>query len=241
MKPHWLVPALVGGAIAAAYRLLMSPVSQLVGSFPFRGDLPDKVIALTFDDGPNEPYTSQIADFLATENIRGTFFQVGICINRFPDMPAALLRQGHVIGNHSYSHRMLRCIRPAAQRTETLTTQTILTSAIGRIPALYRPPWLLRTPSLYSVLRSHNLQPVSGTFCHPLEVLQPTPERIAARALKKAKPGAILIFHDGFDSRVGHRGHTVFAVKLVVAELQSAGYRFVTVDEMLGVNAYSTL
>ncbi|MET3807774.1 peptidoglycan/xylan/chitin deacetylase (PgdA/CDA1 family) [Nakamurella sp. UYEF19] len=242
------------GVSGAAYWLMLSSYSQALGRFPFRGFRPDdgrkadsgkaathqKVIALTFDDGPNEPFTSQIADFLHEHGITATFFQVGRCVARFPDVPAALIEQGHVIGNHSYSHAMGRCVRPAAQRTETAVTQEILTRVTGRTPMLYRPPWLLRTPALFKTLRGHGLQAVSGEFAHAFEVFQPSARRIATRALAKARPGAILIFHDGFDSRGGDRAMTVAATKIVVGALLDQGYRFATVDDLLGIPAYRT-
>lgn len=240
IRPSRRTAALFGvtGTLALSYWVLGSPNSQLLGSFPHHRAQADRVIALTFDDGPNEPYTSQIGDFLADEQIRATFFQVGACVERFPDVPAQLMRQGHVIGNHSYSHRVLRCVRPGAQRRETARAQQVLNSALGRRPALYRPPWLLRTPFLMRSLKQAGLQPISGTFCHAFEVFQPSPERIAGRALAKARPGAILIFHDGFDARGGDRRNTVAAAKMVVASLKEMGYRFVAVDDLLAVPAY---
>ncbi len=235
---RWLVG--LAGAVAAGYWTMFSSYSQLLGWFPFRATTGEKVIALTFDDGPNEPYTSQIADFLAAAAVRATFFQVGTCVQRHPEVTARLLRDGHVIGNHSHSHSMIRCVRPSAQRVETETAQRVLTAALGRTPALYRPPWLLRTPTLGAILRRHRLQPISGEFCHAFEVFQPSPVRIAGRALAKARPGAVLIFHDGFDARGGNRANTVAATKLVVTKLIDDGYRFVTIDELFDIPAYRT-
>lgn len=226
------------GIPALAYWIFGSPFSQLLGRFPFRGSDHPRVIALTFDDGPNEPYTSQIADFLHGEGIRATFFQVGVCVERFPAVSREMVRQGHVIGNHSTSHRILRCLTPAVQRTETEAAQRVIYAAIGREPALYRPPWLLRTPSLLRLLGDFGVQPVSGEFCHALEVFQPSPQRIARRALAKSRPGAILIFHDGFDGRGGDRSNTVESIKIVVDSLRRRGFRFVTVDELLDTAAY---
>ncbi|HEY4992948.1 MAG TPA: polysaccharide deacetylase family protein [Nakamurella sp.] len=230
--------AVAGVTAAAGYWTMMSPYSQLLGPFPHRADSADKVIALTFDDGPNEPYTSQIAELLARTGIRATFFQVGECVERFPHVTARLARDGHVIGDHSHSHHLGRCLRVESQRSETRLAQDAITRVIGRTPALYRPPWLIRTPTLPAVLRRNGLSPVSGEFCHALEVCQPPPPRIARRALAKARPGAILIFHDGFDARGGNRANTVAAVHLVVTELTRRGYQFVTVDDLLGIPAY---
>ena len=232
-------PAVLAATTAAGYWLMFSSYSQTICPFPFRrrpGG--DRVIALTFDDGPNEPYTTQIADFLHDNGIAATFFQVGRCVERFPGVTARLIQQGHVVGNHSWSHAMGRCIGPRAQRMETTRTQDLLTRTIGRRPMLYRPPWLLRTPTLPRVLRGEGLQPISGVFGHAFEVFQPSAERMARRALAKARPGGILIFHDGFDSRGGDRSRTVAAVKIVVGELQGRGYRFTTVDELLEIPAY---
>ncbi len=236
---RWLVGLL--SAVGTGYWVFLSSYSQQLCPFPFRvpeTGQPDRVVALTFDDGPNEPFTSEIADFLAEVRVRATFFQVGRCVERHPGVSARLVREGHVVGNHSYSHQMLACLRPSDQRTETQAAQDVLTSAIGLVPALYRPPWLFRTPSLIRVLRRHQLRPISGEFAHALEPWQPSPARIARRALVKARRGAILIFHDGFDSRGGSRANTVAAVRIVVTELLSEGYRFVTVDELLDLPAW---
>jgi hypothetical protein len=109
---------------------------------------------------------------------------------------------------------------------------------LDRQPALYRPPWLLRTPALTRILRECAMQPVSGLFCHPLEVLQPGPRRIARGALATVRPGCMLIFHDGFDAKGADRSSTVEAVKIVVDRLDRSGYRFTTVDRLLQVPAY---
>lgn len=226
------------GALGVCYRIFLSPHSQIMGRFPYRGNGSAPIIALTFDDGPNEPFTTQIGEFLAGKDISATFFQVGRCVERFPEATEKLIQLGHVIGNHSYSHEVLKCMAPRLLRRQTEATQQILRRVVGRTPGLYRPPWLLRTPALGATLRSHDLRPISGDFCHPLEVFQVSPVRIARRALGKAAPGAILIFHDGFNSHQADRAHTVQAVKIVVAELQRRGYLFVTVDELLDIPAY---
>ena len=159
-------------------------------------------------------------------------------MQRHPEVTRRLLADGHLIGNHSLTHQFHRCLTRRAQDRQTSDSQRILTEIIGRPPALYRPPWLLRTPTLTGVLHEHGLRPVSGEFCHPFEAFQPAPQRIARRALAAARPGGILIFHDGFDARGGNRANTVAAVAIVIAELRRQQYRFVRVDELLGVAAY---
>lgn len=228
---------------ATAYWTLMSPYSQALGPFPYRAThrTPrlQKTVGLTFDDGPNEPYTSQIAAFLDERAIKATFFQVGSCVQRHPDVTIALAEAGHVIGNHSYSHNFARCWSRRAIEKEMAQAQEVFRHHLGRQPVLYRPPWLARTPALFDVMRERLLQPVSGEFCHALEVFQPSAERIARRAIAKIRAGSLLIFHDGYNARGGDRRRTVAAVKIVVERLTAQGYCFETVDRMLGSPAYS--
>ncbi len=227
-------------AVATAYWVGMSPYSQLLGPFPYRATTTEKVAALTFDDGPNEPHTSRIADFLGDRGINATFFQVGRCVERYPQVTARLARDGHVIGNHSYAHEFATCLDVFALREDLERVHEVFDQVLGRQPLLYRPPWLLRTPTLFRTLSERSLHPVSGEFCHVLEVFQPAADRIARRALAKAGPGCIIIFHDGFDSHGGDRSNTVEAVKLVVDRMSEAGYQFTTVDRLLGLPAYSS-
>ena len=216
----------------------MLPQSQVFGRYPYRFPAEDRVVALTFDDGPNEPYTSQIADFLESRGIRGTFFQVGQCVQRYPATTDRIAAAGHVIGNHSLTHRFSTYLRPGAFRREVDRTQQVLRERLGRTPALARTPWLWRQPALLRMLRRERLEPVAGVFCHPLEVFHRDGAAMARRAIARTRPGTILIFHDGFDGRVGDRTQTVRAVQLTVDGLRERGYRFVTVDELLGVPAY---
>ena len=225
-------------ALLLAYVLFMLPQSQVFGRYPYRAAQAERVVALTFDDGPNEPYTSEIADILESRGIRGTFFQVGRCVERYPAATDRVAAAGHVIGNHSLTHRFTTYLRPGAFRREVDRTQEVLRARLGRTPALARTPWLWRQPALLRMLRQRRLEPVSGVFGHPLEVFHRDGAAMARRAIAQTRPGTILIFHDGFDGRVGDRSQTVKAVRLTVDGLLERGYRFVTVDELLGVPAY---
>jgi peptidoglycan/xylan/chitin deacetylase (PgdA/CDA1 family) len=219
----------------------MSPYSQLQGDFPYRGDTSDKLVAITFDDGPNEPFTSQIASLLADYDIKATFFQPGACVERCPEVAQELFSAGHVIGSHAYSHRFGKYLSLKSIHREIEQADDVFAKHLGVLPSLYRPPWLLRIPGSLSSIRSHSLQPVSGEFCHSLEIFQPDPARIARGAVSKAKPGAFILFHDGFDAKGGNRANTVKAVKITVEHLGNAGYDFTTVDRLLGVPPYRPL
>lgn len=230
--------ALVAAAGAVVWRVGFSPSSQLAGAFPWRGAGTDRRIALTFDDGPNEPYTSRIADTLADRGVTASFFCVGRCVQRHPAVVRRLVADGHLVGNHSLSHRFSRYLTAPDYRREIIETQQVIADTAGVRPGCFRPPWLFRHPLLLRTVRELGLQVVSGQFAHALEVAQPPADRLVAGALARARPGAILIFHDGFDGRGGDRAQTAAAVGPLIDALRGRGYRFMGVDQLLGVPGY---
>lgn len=238
-RSHVLTASAIGAGLSGlTYYTLFRPTSGIFGDMPFRAVTDEKSIALTFDDGPNEPYTTRLLQVIQARAVRATFFQVGVCVRRNPGLPAAMAAAGHVIGNHSYSHRFLEYATEPSLRTEIARAQQVLHVELGRRPALFRPPWLCSAPPVMNEVRRQGLRAISGTFAHPLEVVQIPADRIARGAVRRARPGAILIFHDGYDARGGFRGQTVEAVRQVVDTLGARGFSFVTVDELLGLPAY---
>jgi peptidoglycan/xylan/chitin deacetylase (PgdA/CDA1 family) len=228
----------VSALSAAAYWTGFRPRSQIFGSFPYAAETEEKVVALTFDDGPNEPYTSRLLDVLDSYDVKATFFQVGRCAQRFPSATRRVVQSGHVLGNHSYSHSFTRYLKQPRQEIEIIRSQEVFYSITGVTPALYRPPWLCHWPWVMSTLRQHGLQVVSGTFAHPLEIFQPAATRLTDSAARLVRPGTILIFHDGREARGGPRDQSVAAVGPLIDRLADRGYRFTTVDKLLGMSAY---
>jgi peptidoglycan/xylan/chitin deacetylase (PgdA/CDA1 family) len=236
--------AAVAAALASvpAYWVSGSSQSQFLGAFPNRSPAARPVrtptIALTFDDGPNEPFTSRLSEILRQRDVRATFFQVGRAVAREPDASRALLAAGHVIGNHSHSHELHRCFTACLIDDEISRAQDVFGDVLQIRPRLYRPPWLVRTPATFRVMQRHGLQPVSGTFCHPLEVAQPSARRMAFRAVARSRPGGLIIFHDGYNGREAKRAQTLDAVARTIDALAERGWSFATVDQLLGVDAY---
>jgi peptidoglycan/xylan/chitin deacetylase (PgdA/CDA1 family) len=224
----------------AAYWTGFRPRSQIFGSFPYAAETEERVVALSFDDGPNEPYTSRLLDTLDQYDVKATFFQVGRCAQRFPSTTRRVVDSGHVLGNHSYSHSFTRYLKQPRQEIEIIRSQEVFYSITGLTPALYRPPWLCHWPWVLSTLRHHGLQVVSGTFAHPLEIFQPGAERLSDSAARLTRPGTILIFHDGLEARGGPRDQSVAAIGPLIDRLADRGYRFTTVDQLLGVRAYAS-
>ncbi|SEQ43625.1 polysaccharide deacetylase family protein [Microlunatus flavus] len=238
----------LSAAVGLAWWAGFGSRTQLWGPFPYRAPTPDeasshrpavhdKVVALTFDDGPNEPWTGRLLDVLAAKDVRATFFQVGRCAERFPSATRRVVDEGHVLGNHSLNHAFTSYLHQPAQQAEVARAQEVLHRISGVVPALYRPPWLCHWPWVLRTVERAGLQVVSGTFCHQLEVFQPPARSIAAEAARRVRPGTILIMHDGRDATGGDRSQTVAAVAPLVDRLRDEGYTFTTVDRLLGVPA----
>ena len=225
---------------AAVYLTAFRPRSQVFGSFPYAAQTAEKVVALSFDDGPNEPYTSRLLDTLDTYNVKATFFQVGRCAQRFPSTTRRVVQSGHVLGNHSYSHSFTSYLKQPRQEIEISRSQEVFYSITGLTPVLYRPPWLCHWPWVLSSLRQHELRVVSGTFAHPLEIMQPPAAKLAESAARLTRPGTILIFHDGQEARGGPREQSVAAIGPLIDRLADRGYRFTAVDQLLGISAHAS-
>ena len=224
--------------LGLGYRAAFGSRSQLFGPFPYAGDDDQRLVALTFDDGPNEPWTSRLLDVLGEREVPATFFQVGRCAERFPDVTRRVVAEGHVLGNHSLSHSMGRYLSDPDQQREVVGGREVLQQIAGVSPALYRPPWLCHWPWVLRGIASTGSAVVSGTFGSLLEVAQPPARRITADSARRARPGAVLILHDGREARGGPRAQTVASVGPLVDVLRTRGYRFSTVDRLLGVPAY---
>ncbi len=229
--------AAAAAGIGAGYWFTASQWSQMLGPFPYRVETDEPVMALTFDDGPNEPWTSRLADVLARHQVRATFFEPGACAQRHPDTTRRLVAEGHTVGNHSFHHDIRRLVRRRDLNTEIERTQEVLTPIVGGVPALYRPPWLFRHPGFFAELDAHGLTAVGGEFCHPLEVFQPDPQMLVDGILGRARPGLIIVCHDGYNAKGAPRDATIAAIDRVIPQLKDRGFGFATVDELLGVPA----
>ena len=241
-----------GATVGLTYWAGFGPRTQLWGAFPYRApknratkqvgsgspESRRKVVALTFDDGPNEPWTGRLLDVLDAKGVKATFFQVGRCAERFPSTTRRIVDEGHVLGNHSLNHAFSSYLHDPAQRDEVARAQEVLHRVSGVVPGLYRPPWLCHWPWVLRTVGHARLQVVSGTFGHPLEVLQPPAPVMTAGAARRTRPGSILIMHDGREARGGDRSETVASIGPLIDRLRADGYAFATADRLLGVPAY---
>jgi peptidoglycan-N-acetylglucosamine deacetylase len=195
-------------------------------------------VALTFDDGPNIGATEKIMAILDAHGVKGTFFEVGKAIDEEPQITRALYADGQLLGNHSYHHDQWRWLDP--RYLELQRTQAAFQRAIGTCPVLYRPPHGDRTPFLAQVVRNHHMHMVLWSASAGDWATNDV-QLVARRILAQARPGAILLLHDGLDGNPSaNRQVLVQALPLILDGLRAKGLAPVRLDRLLGTAAYES-
>jgi len=221
-----------------AYRLFMWPRSKVFGYYPYQAKTRDRVLALSFDDGPNPPFTEQLLAVLAKHEVKATFFIIGQNLEKFPETARAIVAAGHTLGNHAYNHNLSAYLKDLSLKAEIIKTQDLIRKFTGKKPALFRSPWLIRSPKLFRELKTLGLTPISGIFGTQKELYKPSAQLIYRDALRKIKPGRILVFHDGFGLKTADRSRLPLAIDRLLGDLKARGYSFLTVDSLLGLKPY---
>jgi peptidoglycan-N-acetylglucosamine deacetylase len=225
-------PAVLGGATLAvglaahgAFYRNSFVFGQALGRLPTR----ERVVALTFDDGPNLVATPRILDALAAADVQATFFILGRHAERWPALVRRVHEEGHAVGNHGYRHRKLQFKSPDYVRDDLTRGADAIAQACGARPTLFRAPHGFRSPWVNGIARSLG-ERVVGWSLGVWDSDRPGAEVIAQRTADGVRPGAIVLLHDGdgYDPD-GDRRQTAAAVPLVLATLASRGYRFVPV------------
>lgn len=185
-------------------------------------------VALTFDDGPSNE-TARFIDALHRLDVPATFFVCGLNVERRPEIARMIVEAGHAIGNHTYSHPCLPLCSRTRVSDELTRTQDAIGSATGGTPALFRPPFGLRSPALRTLLPAHGLRGVHWSVIG--KDWKRNADQISSRLLRRATAGSIVCLHDGDrTSAVADRGQTLAAMLRVVPILKDRGLRFVKLD-----------
>lgn len=227
--------AVVAVVVATLWYLLENPVSQTFGRTVTQVPVRQKVVALTFDDGPNPPYTDEIVEFLHKRHVPATFFVVGMAVAQYPDVVRKEVAYGDAIGNHSWAHAHLVLESRAHLVKDLEQTDAAIYRAAGVHTRLFRPPFGAR--DFMVVQEAHRLgyQVIMWSVPLPRDWTNAPPHVIANRVLKYVQDGSIIVLHDGNRGEAGNRHSTVEATKIIVDALGSEGYRFVTVPELLSL------
>jgi peptidoglycan-N-acetylglucosamine deacetylase len=231
-----LAPALAAtaaAAVATAGYQSMAPTGQWYGR-TFTGlARGTKQLALTYDDGPNDPHTHRLLEVLAKHNVHATFFLIGSYVQQHPEIAREIAHAGHVIGNHTYTHPLL-IFKSAVEIHQQLTAcRAALEDAVGEHSNLFRPPFGGRRPAVLRIARELGLEPVMWNVTG-YDWNSPPAAVIEKKVAKQIRGGDVILLHDGGHQQMGaDRSQTVAATDHLIAKYKSEGYEFKTVSEMM--------
>lgn len=235
-NPPMLLPALGAGAAAvlAGYHT-MAPRSQWFGRAFCCLPRGTKQMALTFDDGPNDPHTMHLLDVLAKHNVLATFFMIGRYVRQRPDIALEVKNRGHVIANHTFTHPFLTFESTSSVRGELEQCRAALTAAVGEHSNLFRPPWGARRPAVLRTARQLGLQPIMWSVTG-FDWDARSAEYIEKKVIARVQGGDVILLHDGGHKAFGaDRSHTVKAVEALIPRYKSEGYEFVCIPAMMNL------
>lgn len=219
------------------YSLMLFYGSYFVGSnFFFKvicsADTDIKEIAISFDDGPATSYTPQILNLLGEYNIKAAFFCIGNRIAGNEPLLAKLHADGHLVGNHSYSHHFWFDLFSAKKMYADMEQMNqAIEKVIGLRPLLFRPPYGVTNPNLGKAIRRGNYTPV-GWNIRSFDTVITDEKKLLTKVSKAVKPGAIVLFHDTSKT-------TLTILPIFIQQVLESGYKIVRLDQMLKLKAYA--
>ncbi len=210
----------------------MAPTGQWFGR-TFTGlGRGSKQLALTYDDGPNDPHTLRLLEVLARHNVRATFFLIGRYVEQRPDIVREVVRAGHVVGNHTFNHPLLTFKNARELKAQLTRCEHVLTDAVGEHSNLFRPPFGGRRPAVLSRARQMGLEPIMWSVTG-YDWNAPSVEHIERKVTRQVRGGDVILLHDGGHLHFGtDRSYTVTATDRLISRYRAEGYEFVTVPEM---------
>ena len=194
-----------------------------------------KLVALTFDDGPDATYTPEVLDILKARGVKATFFLVGPQVNKYPDTAKRILDEGHGIGNHTWSHKDLSKLSSKQIAEQVDKAQEAIAKATGFTPTLMRAPYGATSGKLLDVLHERDMLHVFWTV-DTRDWAGTSVADMRKNVLAHTKPGGIILMHS-FGGRKNALENTVKLLPLIIDDLSKKGFEFVTVDEMIEAGA----
>lgn len=196
-----------------------------------RSDISEKNISITFDDGPLAGQTSRILDILKINNVPATFFCIGKNIAVHKEIIKRMDQEGHLIGNHSYSHHFFFDLFSRKRIARELKDTTELVQSISQKRIRYfRPPYGVTTPNIAKVVGSENYHAI-GWSVRTLDTVITDRNKLLRRSTENLKPGDIVLFHDTLDT-------TVLVLQEFIDKVRNNGFRIVRLDKLINIPAY---
>jgi peptidoglycan/xylan/chitin deacetylase (PgdA/CDA1 family) len=185
----------------------------------------EKIVFLSFDDGPSDQFTPVILDTLKRNNVKALFFCIGQHAELYPDLVHRIPADGHLIGNHTYSHNWKNAFKPSAIiEAEINHTNNILLNITGSKPDLFRPPFGITNPSIAKALKGLGMHSV-GWDIRSFDTISNDPQKLIRRISDKLKPGSIILLHD-------NREITSRILNELIETIQNKGYKIVSLADV---------
>ena len=195
-----------------------------------------KVVALTYDDGPNPPYTERLLDVLAKHTVKATFFMIGNRIEKHPETVHRVIAEGHQIGNHSYSHPLLGFLPPFYVQRQIERTDTLLQQHGIARDSVFRAPMLTRfLPVAYVLAKQDRIHISCNVWSWDWTTQNPDKitETVLKKTLSSIGAGSIIVLHDGkAEHKHANRSGTIAATDRIITALKQDGYQFVRLSDI---------
>ena len=228
-----IITVVIGFALAALLWFFFRPP---FGKNMVRLNTDQRIVALTYDDGPNPPYTGQLLNVLAKHNVKATFFMIGNRIERYPETVRRVITEGHEVGNHTYSHPVLGFLPPSYVQRQIERTDDLLQQYDIAKDSVFRAPLLTRFLPVAYVLakldRTHiscNVWSWDWTTQNPDKIT----ETVLKQTLSSTGAGSIIVLHDGkAENKKANRSGTIEATDRIITALKQDGYQFVRLSDV---------
>ena len=224
------------GAATLTWHAATTPQSQLFGPLTTHGPRDQRLVALTFDDGPNRETTLAAAALLDTFGVKGTFFTVGRALDQAPDITRALIADGHLVGSHAETHNTLGWLSPSYR--EVAAANRTLARDLGACPRFFRPPHGYHTPFMTRAVTNAGMRLVQwDVSAHDWDTTDA--DLVARRVLAAVQPGSIVLLHDGLDGDlISDRTVLLRALPKILEGLRALDLHPVRLDQLLDQDGY---
>lgn len=196
-----------------------------------KADTQENVIAITFDDGPVAGKTDLVLNILKQNNVPATFFCIGKNIKTNPDLLTRIIDEGHIVGNHSYTHHTFFDMYSSERMYQELAeTNKLIENTIQKKVKLFRPPYGVTNPGLVKAIRRGSFLPI-GWNVRSFDTMAKDGVKLMEKVTKHLRPGQIVLFHDTLEV-------TIDSLQLFIDSVQQQGFKIVALDKMLNIKAY---
>ena len=196
------------------------------------GNTHEKILALTFDDGPDEDFTPQILDILKKYDVKATFYVIGEKVQYNKKIVKREYEEGHEIGNHTYTHINVSKNGYNKIRKEIGDTQSAVKSVTGVYPKTFRPPYRAISKDMCEIIKQNNMNIVLWSYVDARDWESPGVSSIVKTIEEGVQNGCIILLHD-YNKLRTPKSQTIEALDIIIPDLLEKGYKFVTVSELI--------